>query len=472
MANTASRKKAAPRTPKRGAQPAISPLMLTVSNYIAHAHRKALPKAVTEVTKHHLLDTLAATISGSRLLPGKVTIAYLKTQGGTAEACVPGTRIVTTAANAAFGSGMLAHADETDDSHARSLTHPGCGIVPAAFAMAERVRADGTALLRATALGYDICARSAMSLGSYRFFMSGHDSHTFGTLFGAAASAAALARLTPLQVRHLLSYAAHSASGRTYQQRDTDHIEKSFAHGAKSARDGVAIANMIEAGFTGIDDAFSGERNFYFAFSQYAQPELLVEGLGKTYEIVNTNIKRWTTGSPTQAMLDSLSALIKTHGLKATDVEKLVIRISHHGFNIVNNRPLSTLNMMHLAAMMLIDGTVTFHSSHDQKRMQDPRILALRRRVEFYGDDQLERALPARQCIVEVTLRDGCRLRHHTKAVRGTSQNRMNREEVDDKCHALIAPVLGKARARKLIDKVWDIERVKDVRTLRPLLRA
>ena len=47
---------------------------------------------------------------------------------------------------------MLAHADETDDSHAPSLTHPGCGIVPAALAMAERERRNGAAFLRQSRL--------------------------------------------------------------------------------------------------------------------------------------------------------------------------------------------------------------------------------------------------------------------------------------------------------------------------------
>ena len=90
---------------KTNSKTTVSPLMKTLATYMAGAAKKPLPKHVAEKTKHHLLDTLAATISGSRLLPGKVTIAYLKTQGGTPEACVPGTRIVTTASNAAFGSG-------------------------------------------------------------------------------------------------------------------------------------------------------------------------------------------------------------------------------------------------------------------------------------------------------------------------------------------------------------------------------
>lgn len=236
----------------------------------------------------------------------------MKTQGGTPEACIPGSRIVTTAVNAAFGSGMLAHADETDDSHAASFVHPGCGIVPGALPMAERVSADGTALLRATALGYDIGTRMAISLGAREFFNSGHCVHSFGNLFGAAAAAAALAGLNVSQVRHLLSYACQSASGVAYYHRDIDHIEKSYDHGAKSARDAVAAATMIAAGFTGVDDAFSGDKNFYFAFGEHAQPELLVRDLGSTYEVMHTGIKRWTTGAPTQAALDSLAALIKS----------------------------------------------------------------------------------------------------------------------------------------------------------------
>ncbi len=111
----------------------ISPVMSQLSAYIASALRRSLPPAVIEKTKHHILDTLAAMISGSRLAPGMRAIGYVKTLGGVKEACVIGSNIITTAVNAALANGMLAHADETDDSHAPSLTHPGCGIVPAAL---------------------------------------------------------------------------------------------------------------------------------------------------------------------------------------------------------------------------------------------------------------------------------------------------------------------------------------------------
>ena len=83
-------------------------------------------------------------------------------------------------------------------------------------------------------------------------------------------------------------------------------------------------------------------------------------------------------------------------------------------------------------------------------------MLAVRSRVELHGDEELTRALPSRQGIVELRLKDGRELRHHTKAVRGTAQNPMTRAEVDEKAWHLMAPILGKARARKLCDAVWD----------------
>jgi hypothetical protein len=56
--------------------------------------------------------------------------------------------------------------------------------------------------------------------------------------------------------------------------------------------------------------------------------------------------------------------------------------------------------------------------------------------------------------------------------VRGTSDNPMTRDEVDFKSYDLLAPVLGKARARTLCDTIWNLEKLGDARTLRPLLTA
>jgi 2-methylcitrate dehydratase PrpD len=451
-------------------QDSISPVMRRLSAYVSQAGKRELPAAVAEKTKHHILDTIAAMVSGSRLLPGRKGISFVKTLGGTKEACVIGSRMLTTASNAALANGMSAHADETDDSHAPSLTHPGCGIVPAALAVAEKQQQTGEALLRAVALGYDVGCRLTQSLNAYQFREDGHSTHSFGPMFGAAAAAGALFQLKDSQVRHLLSYTAQQASGISCWMRDEEHIEKAFDFGGMPARNGVYAAAMVAHGFSGVEDALSGERSFFVAYGRDPKPEVLVDGLGVNYEILRTNIKRWSVGSPIQAPLDSLSYLIQEAGLKVDQVEKLIIRVAHQGANTTDNRNMPDICMQHLCAVMLIDGTVTFKSSHDEKRMRDPRVLEVRRKVTLQGDEALTKAMPSRQGIVEITLRGGRNLRHHTSAVRGTAENPMTRAEVDVKSYDLMAPVIGKARARKLCDAAWNLEKLRDVRKLRPLL--
>jgi 2-methylcitrate dehydratase PrpD len=451
-------------------QDAISPVMRRLSAYIATASSRPLPSQVLERTKHHLLDTIAAMVSGSRLLPGRKAISFIKTLGGSKEACVIGSRIITNAANAALANGMCAHADETDDSHAPSVMHPGCGIVPAALAVAEKEGRNGEALLRAVALGYDVATRLTMSLNAFRFREDGLSTHSYGPTFGAAAAAGSLVKLDERQVRYLLSYAAQQASGISCWMRDEEHVEKAFDFGGMPARNGVTAATMVAQGCSGVEDVFSGERNFFVAHGRPANPDELVRGLGEDYEILRTNIKRWSVGSPIQAPLDSLSILIKEHGVKAEEVQKLTIRVAHRDKNTTDNRPMPDICMQHMCAVMLLDGTVTFKSSHDEKRFRNPKVLDLRKRIDLVGDDALTKTMPARQGIVEIALRDGRSLRHHTVAVRGTAENPMPRAEVDAKSYDLIAPVAGKTRARKLCDAVWNLEQLKNVSKLRPLL--
>jgi 2-methylcitrate dehydratase PrpD len=260
--------------------------------------------------------------------------------------------------------------------------------------------------------------------------------------------------------------------------RDEEHIEKAFDFGGMPARNGVAAATMVAAGFSGVDDVFSGERNFFVAYDETRRigrppdPQRLAQGLGSTYEIMNTNIKRWSVGSPIQAPLDSLLDLIRARGIRGTDVEKVTVRVSRQGANTTDNRTMPDICMQHMCAVMLLDGIVTFASAHDEKRMRSREVLDLRSRIELVGDEEMTRALPARQGIVELTLKDGRTLRHHTKAVRGTAQNPMTRAEVDEKACHLMAPVLGKARARRLCDAVWALDRLSSMRKLRPLLRG
>ena len=120
---------------------------------------------------------------------------------------------------------------------------------------------------------------------------------------------------------------------------------------------------------------------------------------------------------------------------------------------------------------MLLDRTVSFRAAHDKARMQDAAIQHERAKVEVIAEEELERLLPKRVAIVEVTLADGTRLAARNDTVRGTPENPMSREEVVAKARDLVTPVLGADSCAKLIEKIFALERVRDVGELRPLLQ-
>src|SRR5688572_2350701 len=136
-----------------------------LARYMLEARDLSLPPHVEREAKHRILDTLAAMVSGARLLPGEMAIRYVRAQGGVAEASVLTTDIRTSAVNAALANGMFGHADETDDFEPITKAHPGCAVVPAALAMGEREGRSGLEVMRAVALGYDLCCRFLMALG-------------------------------------------------------------------------------------------------------------------------------------------------------------------------------------------------------------------------------------------------------------------------------------------------------------------
>ncbi len=446
----------------------ISDVMRKLADYISGAHAMTLPEDAAEHGKHHLIDTIASVISGSRLAPGEMFIKYIRTLGGTEEALLLGTDYVTTAVNAALGNAMMAHADETDDSHKESRSHIGCGCVPAALAMAEREGSTGKEFLNAVVLGYDIGARTTMSIGVNSMYAAGHSTHTFAPTFGAAASAMTLAKLTPDQVRWGISYTAQQVSGVNCWQRDLDHVEKGFDFGGMAGRNGVTSATMVQCGFTGVDDVFVGPRNFYHTFSTEPRPEVMIDALGERFEVILTNIKKWTVGSPIQAPLDCIEELQKKHDLSAGNIKHVKLILSDEEAHVVDDRHMADICLQHMVAVSILDGGATFESAHDEERMHAPDVLELRKKIELAPTPDL----PRRVAQVEVTLNSGETVSHKQDAVRGTPANPMTRQEVDEKAYDLMAPIIGTQNARTLIDTVWELEKVENVRDLRPLMMA
>ena len=449
-----------------------SPEMTALCDYMSAAKTRALPPEIAEHAKHHILDTLASMISGSELPPGQAAQRYIRDNASQGTATVAGTALTASPIEAALANGVMAHADETDDSHSPSRSHPGCSVVPAALALGETIGIDGAHFLRAVTLGYDVGTRVVMAMGGADFsYESTLSTHSIAGTFCASAAAACVAGFDARRMRWVLDYAAQQSSGFIVWRRDVDHIEKGFVFAGMPARNGVTSALLVRADWNGIDDVFSGPDNYFLAYAPKAATAKLVEKLGERYEIAGTDIKKWTVGSPIQGPLDAVYAIGSKRAFEAGEVKRVTVRLAPSVAEVVDNRDIPDICLQHMVAVMLLDKTASFHAAHDKPRMQDAAVLKERAKIDLVRDEELAKLLPVRVAIVEIDLADGSRLSERVTAVRGTPRNPMTRDEVIDKARDLVAPVVAREKTEQLIKSVYEIEAVTDIRALRPLLQ-
>jgi hypothetical protein len=100
--------------------------------------------------------------------------------------------------------------------------------------------------------------------------------------------------------------------------------------------------------------------------------------------------------------------------------------------------------------------------------MRDPEILRQQQKVRFAPGRGPEQG---GEPLVKVIFTDGTEMSEDVRTVRGRIDNPMTRDEVVAKCHALMMPVLSAATSKRLIDTMFTLENVKDVRELRPMLQ-
>ena len=427
----------------------------TLTKYISEALTHELPKETQVNTRYHLLDTMIAILTGRLLPPGQKGFEFSKKQGGPQESTLLGNNIKVSAINAGFGNGMAAHANETDDSHTVGRFHPGCAIVPATLAIAEKENSNCEDILKAIALGYDIGVRITTSLGYKTPKTTIFATHSLGPIFGSAASAGALLKLTHQQCNYLLSYTIQQASGLACWNRDPDHIEKAFVFSGMTARNGIYSALLAKENFTTVTDPLLGERGFHEGFAHNPKPELIINELGKKFEIDHSSLKKWSVGSPIQSMMDAVEYLLKNNAFNHKDIKELTIEIPSDRFHIINDREIPSISAQHLIAVHLIKKTMGYEEAHDETLFNDPEVVNLRKKIKSISSDELAIARPERQSKLTIILNDGKKLFYHASSVRGTPDNPMDKDDITAKAKRLFS-VFNNKKTDDLIDCILN----------------
>ncbi len=384
-------------SPRRVLAQASGPgrVMEALSAYMSAARTRALPDDVIEQAKYHLLDTLAAMISGSELPPGQAAQRYIRAHGGKGATTIAGSALTAAPIDAALANGVMAHADETDDSHNASRSHPGCAVVPAALAVGEDFGIDGArsparrdARLRHRHARDDGHGGRRVQLRK----QLGHAQHRRDLWRRGRGG---LRRQLSMRARcaGLLDYTAQQSSGIAAWRRDTDHIEKAFVF-ARHA--GAQRRHRGAAGAIGLER----RRRHLLRRRQFLRSPMRRRRspIGWSRSSVSaTRSRRPTSRNGRSARrfrgrsTRSRRSARKTP-FEADQVQRVTVRLAPSVAAVVDNRDIPDICLQHMVAVMLIDKTVSFHAAHDKARMQDAAVLRQRAKVKLVRDEELWRS--------------------------------------------------------------------------------
>ena len=444
----------------------------TISAYIAGIRDARIKSEFLDLGKRHILDTLASAVACRDLEPAALARKYA--QFKSADASNAATVLATTEragiVDAVFAGAMIAHGAEINDFIPSAFVQPGPAVVSTAFALGENRGLTGKDVLHACIAGYELSGRMPKALGIGNLYYSGIANHAIGPCFGAAATAASMLGLSADQVAYVMSYAAQQASGSWQWLLDVEHIEKSFVFAGLGARNGVEAALLVEAGFRGVRDSFDnadGYMNQGVFLGRDHNPKYLIEDLDTRSELPLTAYKRYPVGGPTQPAIQALLDLQK-HTSPST-LES--IRIEMPGrWQAFRDAEMPALNLRYLASIIVIDGKLDFVAAQSRERfLNDMQVHALMKRVEVAHDPKQE-AGPGedRTESARVIVQDSESGRHeeYVPWVRGFPSHPMSRADVEAKALELMEPVLGKARAKDVVDATRNLEQLQSATDL------
>ncbi|WP_375289206.1 MmgE/PrpD family protein [Qipengyuania sp.] len=446
-----------------------------LTSYISGAARHPVPEPIRERARLHILDTLAAIIACHSLEAAKLGRDYASAMSQGGGSPILASLQTASPVDAVFASAMTAHAAEINDFIPSAYVQPGPAIVPTALESARTQNRPGSDLVGAVVAGYEIAGRLPKAIGTRNLYLAGLANHGIAPTFGAATAAAALMGHSPDEVDHMLAYCAQQASGSWQWLLDVRHVEKAFVFGGMGARNGMQAAQMAKLGFTGVPASFDDE-NGWFRWRAFqgegADHASLVEGLNERYELSLAAMKRYPVGGPTQPAVRALLDLRKD--VSPDEVESITVAMPGEAATFERaNMP--ALNIPHLAAIIMLDGQLDFVAAQSLDRQaNDEAAQAFARKVTVVRDEAQEtgeaedRTESARVTLVR---KDGTRTERYVPFVPGFPTHPLSKAEVEEKAHELVEPVLGVAKADRLVTLCDGLDSAKSVDPIIELMR-
>ncbi|WHZ12822.1 MAG: hypothetical protein OJF60_003263 [Burkholderiaceae bacterium] len=443
------------------------PVTEQLSRFAATLRFDDVPADVVERAKLLFMD-LAGIMIRSQPLDSTLSLkASLRELGhANGNASVLGSREGWTPQAAALIGGAAAHSLDFDDTHAAAQLHPGAPVIPAALAAAQMAGASTRELLAAIVAGYEVMIRVALGLPTLLHSQRGYHATATTGVFGAAAAAGNVLRLTPEQMAHAFGTAL-SASAGTGQFVVNGAWTKRF-HVGNAAANGLLAAVLARNDYTGAAQAFEGNEGFFRVYSPQPQPEAAVQGLGVQWEIMQSGLKPYPCCRGIHAPLDAVMALHRKHRIDIGAIESVRVGMAGRSVYVVGEpqqrrrNPQNVVDCQFSTHLCLAVALKSGHMGWDDyaPALADPDIRALMQRIDVREDAECEANFPqAFSAVVEIRTTAGETWREFVYQPRGEPATMLSSDELRAKFALLVTPSLGVQGEPALFDAIQRMDR-------------
>ena len=449
---------------------------MKLAEFISQLTYKHISHKALEKIKSCLLDSLGCACFGSTTEWAKIVNEFVQSQGGVQEASLWTTEFLGPAANVVLGNGTMIHSFDFDDYHMTKI-HPGSMVIPSALAVGEQEHIDGKKFMTAIAGGYETMIHISRGVNPGASRLKGwHLTGTCGT-FAAAAAVGSIWQFDTKTMASALGMAGTQSSGLWAFTADGS-FSKRF-HPGRAAQSGVIASSLARSGYHGPTKILEAEDGGFFRGTSYDFDfSKVTDGLGKNFDTEDVVIKPYPACG---SLHSSIDAALMIREKNEIDVERIK-EIRVYNSEVVNvqcgfdYKPMGVLqaqmSMKYCMARTVIDGMLS-PAQFTEDKLSDPVAIDLASRVRFILDDEINRLYPREfPSVVEIIMKDGQKYRTRVNVPKGSVENPMSWQEIQDKFRRLARDSIDEKKADAITELVVDLENVHDVGELAKLLRG
>ncbi|WP_164516915.1 MmgE/PrpD family protein [Clostridium transplantifaecale] len=427
---------------------------LRMAEYAVCDHTAQLTEKDIRMTRLSFLDWLSAAVSGCKEKSAGLLMDMACEEHASGDCVLIGQNKCTSPLYAALINGTLSHAIDFDDIHDFLSLHLSSPVFPAALAAAQISGASGMELINGSINGMQIMvAVSAAIMPEHYNIGRFHATGTIG-IFGAAAAAGAILKLTPEQMCNAFGISAGLMSG---IQLNFGTMAKPMAAGM-AAKNGLMAALLAKKGFTGRADLF--DTDFLSCLSSSASAEKMIERLSGPFGIHELRFKRYPCGAPTHSGIINCKKIIADHKIKTEEIEKIIFEPYPRAIRLVGiTHPKTGLegkfSIPFTAAAQIVFGRVTMETFTDEA-VRNPAVLQLLDRMEMIPNDEFT---PSRGGRATILLKDGRKFSNSTYLLGHELNLDESEKEVVEKYGEILNPRLGSERTEAIYREIMNLDK-------------